>query len=123
VNQQIVDLARYGAAGPPEARNARSAFRTAAFSRQAILEHKVPSPFNHQSPAAWTPGVFEIAYPAIEISSIHVPQAGIVSDRSRSLQRGSPGVCRTGHFVTLMERGNMPRNIRGDARQESGEGT
>src|SRR5580692_3402646 len=73
--------------------------------------------------AVWTACVFPFADPAWEIAGVNVAKSGLAADFDGPQQVF--GICVAGyvvlHFVVAVEGGDVPRDVRGDSREEFGE--
>src|SRR5690349_7833561 len=83
-----------------------------AFRTDAICRHKVSVAFDKNMATLVAMGAFEVADGPGQVSGINVMKPGPASNFSGPLQVLGTGIPRARHLVILMERGDMPGNIR-----------
>src|SRR2546427_4001755 len=104
----------------PNAWNPPAAGGTAPVGSDALLFDDVPIPFDQHVAAIGAIRVLPAPYTTRQISRIHESQPGPRADLTRAEQRRCRRIVGVGHLIVLVERRDVPGNLRRHRRDELG---
>src|SRR6266852_1478459 len=106
----------------PDTGDRAPARRTFSFRRDLIRLDEIAITFDQRFPALRAAGVFPFADAARQIPGIDEMEAFAGPDLRGANQMARGGIGRAGHFVVLVKRGDVPRNVAAQAGDESRDG-
>src|SRR6186713_1963399 len=104
-------------AAPPPWHRCR-ARRAGSFWRNAVAADVVAEPLDERLATARTVSVLSVADLPGQVSRVDEPQSRLTANLGCTQQHVGGGVLRLSHLVVAVKRGDMPRDIRRDVRNE-----